>query len=70
MHYFYVYLILSQNRLVITKQKIDRADYHPLLDNNGGNEQVLYTICKMFCLGYISGSISGRKIVNDPSEFS
>lgn len=67
---FYIYLVLSQNRLVITQQKIVNIDYHLLMYNDGFDPITLNLICKTFCLGYICGNASGRKILNDPNEFA
>ena len=69
-YYYYVYLTIDQNRLVITESKINDGNYRKLMDNNGGNRQQLFNTCKMFCLGYLYGSRNGgRKVVNDPHEF-
>ena len=65
----YVYLILSQNRLIITSVQIDDSDYFQLL-NNSGNAVRAMDFCKTFCIGYILGSTSGRKIVNTLYEFA
>jgi len=70
-NYYYVYLILSENRLVIMENKFVNDDYHLLMDNNGENKISLYNTCKIFCLGYLYGSRSnGRIIINDPHEYS
>ena len=70
MNDYYVYLIKSQNRLTIVKQKIVNNDYLHLMDNNGGEEQTRLYLCKVFCLGYLYGNMNKEtKLVNDPIEF-
>ena len=64
----YVYFILSQNRLIIVQTEIKDEDYHLLLNNDGYNQAVLLTSCKMFCIGYIMGNTS-RNAVNSLEEF-
>lgn len=62
MYKFYVYLILSENRLVILKQQITDKDYHELVKITRNHEECGRDSCKMFCLGYILGSQGDRKI--------
>lgn len=69
MNRYFVYLIKSQNRLVITKQQTVDNDYHMLMNNDGGNDYQLLSFCKLFCLGYIYGAESGKKPINSPYEF-
>ena len=70
MNDYYVYLIKSQNRLTIVKQKIVDTDYIHLMDNNGGDEQIRFNFCKLFCLGYVIGNMNkGTKVVNELIEF-
>lgn len=70
-HYRYVYLIKSEQRLVILKQPVYNSDYHMLLNNNGSNPIELETYCKLFCMGYIYGHNDGDRspIVNSIYEF-
>lgn len=69
-YYFYIYLIIDENRLVIKENKIIDENYHLLMDNNGNNRQVLHNTCKIFCLGYLYGSgNNGKQVINDPHEF-
>lgn len=67
----YVYLILSENRLVILRQKNDDPNYYHLLNNNGhvSQQNMLEAICKTFCIGYILGSERSKKCVNNIYEF-
>jgi hypothetical protein len=69
----FVYLILSQKRLVILSSKMNDRDYRELMNtgNDGGigMESLLMTTCKMFCIGYIMGSQSSIKPVNLLEEF-
>ena len=66
----FVYLILSQKRLVIVSSKITDKDYHELMNTGAdGPESLLITTCKMFCIGYIMGTQSGIKPVNLLEEF-
>ena len=70
MNDYYVYLIKSQNRLTIVKQKIVDKDYVHLMDNNGGDEQIRFNFCKLFCLGYVLGNMNKEtKVVNELIEF-
>ena len=69
MYYFYVYLILSENRIVILKNKMVDDDYFELMNCNGVNEYNLLSTCKMFCFGYMIGSKHKRKLVNNIYEF-
>lgn len=62
----YVYLNLLENRLIITSVPMSGKQYFYLMDSTGIQS---LTICKMFCIGYIQGSESKRKIINDPIEF-
>ena len=70
-YYYYVYLILTENRLVITENEMNGKNYHLLMNNNGVNKQLLFDTCKIFCLGYLYGSTNGgRSIINNPHEFT
>lgn len=70
MNDYYVYLIKTQNRLTILKQKIVDKDYIHLMDNNGGDEEIRFAFCKLFCLGYLYGNMNKEtKLVNNPKEF-
>lgn len=65
----FVYLILSQRRLVILSSKMHDKDYHELMNTADGPESFLITTCKMFCIGFIMGSQSGTNPVNLLEEF-
>jgi len=70
-YYFYVYLKLDENRLVISENEINDSNYFHLMNNNSGNRQILFNSCKLFCLGYLYGSNNnGRCVINDPQEFA
>jgi hypothetical protein len=62
----YVYLIISQNRLVITADSINKEDYIFMLSSEGVASK---EICKAFCAGCLMGSINGIKFVNTIEEF-
>jgi hypothetical protein len=66
---YFVYLIISEKRLVILDHQMNDKNYHKLMDNNGGNQQLLYNTCKIFCLGYLYGSQYENQVVNSPYEF-
>lgn len=42
MYHFFVYLIISENRLVIVREKIDNPDYFYLMDNHGDDDEWSY----------------------------
>jgi len=69
MYQFFVYLIKSENRLIILKQSVENSNYIHLMDNNGSDAQILEYLCKTFCLGYINGATSGKKPINNMYEF-
>ena len=69
MYEYFVYLILPEKRLVILDHRMNDKNYHLLMNNNGGNQSLLYSLCKTFCLGYLYGGQHGQKIVNSPYEF-
>lgn len=69
MYKFFVYLIKSENRLVILRDKNDNPDYLCLMDSKGDNESVSHNLCKMFCAGYIIGATNGKKPINSLYEF-
>ena len=71
MFYFYVYLILSQDRLFISNHAIDDKDFYNLIINSGDNEELGKLICNHFCVGYILGSSNGirRPVINSLEEF-
>jgi hypothetical protein len=69
-HTFYTYLINSENKLVITRQKFNNKDYTLLMDTSGNNESYLLSHCKTFCAGYVLGNKSEPKIINRFSEFT
>jgi len=72
MYQYFVYLIISEKRLIILDHSVNDKNYCNLLYNNGDNQQMLYNICKMFCLGYLYGSQYGQygqSVINSPYEF-
>lgn len=69
MYQNFVYLILSEKRLIILDHPINDQNYWHLMDNNGNNQQLLLNTCKTFCLGYLFGSQYGKQVVNSPYEF-
>jgi len=69
MYQYFLYLKVSENRLVITENPINDKDYYQLMNNNGGDQQMLMNTIKMFCLGYIYGGQYGKQVINSPHEF-
>jgi len=71
MYEYYIYLIMSENRLIICDHQIINSDYYMLMNNNGNNNTLLYDTCKIFCLGYIYGTYNelNKPVVNKPIEF-
>jgi hypothetical protein len=68
MYKYYVYLIKSQNRLVILSEEIEDKDYELLLNTgNSDYENHLIRTCNTFCNGYVLGA--GNKILNRIEEF-
>lgn len=65
----YVYVILSENRLIITQKEIIDKDYFLTFSVDSINPIFGINSCKCFCLGFIYGSNSGRKIKNLEDEF-
>ena len=65
----YVYLIISQNRLVILNEEKNDKDYHLFLENNGSSRDELMMACKVFCAGFILGANSDCKPINELKEF-
>lgn len=67
----FVYLILSEKRLVITQNPINSKNYYKLMDTDAFNGVAM---CKMFCIGYLMGNSIGREssytILNDVREFA
>lgn len=67
----FVYLIISEKRLVITQNQINSKNYQLLMNTDGFNGVQL---CKMFCIGYLMGNTIGREtsytILNDVKEFA
>jgi hypothetical protein len=66
---YYVYLIKSQNRLIISGNKMSDVDYHYLFSSIGQDDRnsVSLIFCKIYCMGFITGS--GVKVINSPTEF-
>ena len=65
----YVYLIISQNRFVITKTKMQDEDYWYYFSTTGFNENILTNLAKTFCCAFISGQQYIKKVVNSMLEF-
>jgi hypothetical protein len=65
----FVYLIKSQNRLVILNSKSDNSDYIELMSNYGNTPEVLDALCKTFCGAFIMGCRSSTTPINDMGEF-
>jgi len=70
LHYYYVYLIKNENRLVITNYESNDSNWHLLMDNNGTNINLLYQLCLTYCIGVIDGSNSGLVLTNSREEFN
>lgn len=66
---YYVYLIKSQKRLVILKNKVDNNDYHEFMKTSNSKESISEIMCKMFCVGFILGGSWNIELVNDINEF-
>ena len=63
---------MREKRLVILEQKIKNENYSLLMYSNsyhGWDEKISLNICKVFCLGFITGSNNKIKIVNELNEF-
>ena len=69
MHKRFVYLNVSQKRLMITSNEMNDKECIQLMNNNGGDIYMLEGLCKTFCLGYILGSKGGIEIANSLHEF-
>ena len=69
MYKYFVYLIISEKRLVIVENPINDKNYYKLMDNNGANRQMLYNNCKIFCLAFLYGGQYGQQVRNSPYEF-
>jgi hypothetical protein len=65
----YVYIIISQNRLVITKKEYDDSDHLRLTTLESYNEAMLMNTAKTLCSGYILGRNINIDVVNDIDEF-
>lgn len=66
----YVYLIASQNRLVILNKKISDSDYIFLFSSTGNDMESVSNQCNTFCAGVIFGQkVSTISIVNQLEEF-
>lgn len=66
---YYVYLIKSQKRLVILKNKVDNNDYHEFMKTSNIDDDESERICKVFCIGFILGGSWYIELVNDINEF-
>ncbi len=69
MYKCFVYLIISENRLVIMDNSVDDKNYHLLMNNEGYDRVTLRQLCKMYCLGYFYAGSHNIKVVNSPYEF-
>lgn len=72
MYKFFVYLIISEKRLVILGNDIVNEDYHGLFNNSGNNREIQYEFCKTFCVAYLRGSREiniDTVLINDINEF-
>jgi hypothetical protein len=65
----FVYLILSEDRLIITENKINDIDYWLLFRIESNDYVQNINMCKTFCMGMIYGNQTNRKIVNNENEF-
>lgn len=65
---FYVYLILSQNRLVILQSLMQSDDYHMLFSSKG-NPMLGENNCKIYCMGYMVGTHAAKTPINSAEEF-
>jgi hypothetical protein len=68
MYKLFVYLDLKSNRLMIVNEQIENHYFLQLMNNDGQNLSMLYSFCKLFCIGYIMGS-SKKTPINDINEF-
>lgn len=65
----YVYLDTKANRLVLVQSPLDNKDFIELMKNEGTDQNLSINYCKIFCLGYILGSLRLTPVVNDIKEF-
>lgn len=68
MYKLFVYLDLKSNRLMIVNEQIENNNFFQLMKNNGQDLTMLYSCCKLFCIGYIMGS-NKETPINDINEF-
>ena len=61
---YYVYLIISERRLVILSKEVDNEDYNLLIDSQSRGS------CMIFCAGVSYGNRAQCTIVNSPLEFT
>lgn len=66
---YFLYLVVSQKRLVITENKIDNKDYHLLMSNSGRDKELLLSYIKIYSLGFLDGGVYGEKVINSKYEF-
>jgi hypothetical protein len=64
----YVYLDTNINRLLITTTQLDPQKFSLLLSSSG-NFSLGLTQCKLYCIGYIAGSLN-KPPINDINEFN
>lgn len=69
MYKSFVYLKLSDRRLVIVNKMINDSDYFYLMHSEGNDYKLVMDNCKSFCMGFIRGSEYGEVVVNSDSEF-
>lgn len=65
----YVYLVISHELLIISANEINDANFMLLYDNEKNLYQECYEFCKVFCIGYIMGSVALIKPVNKIKDF-
>lgn len=69
MYQYFVYLKLSENRLVIFEKPMNNNDYFILMNIDGGDRELLINYVKMFCMGIILGGTYGKQVINTMQEF-
>lgn len=69
MYEYHVYLIKSQNRLVILSKEVKDDDYLALISQLANDKDIALLVCKTYCLGFIHGT-SFNKPINLQEEFA
>lgn len=70
MYNFYVYLIIAENRLVITQAKNKFAGHCELVSFTSRLYESGMQLAQTYCMGYIMGTNIGHVPINNMSEFS